>query len=351
MDPTQKITINDIARRTGLSKGTVDRVLHNRGEVSAKSYDKVMKVIRELGYEPNVYASLLAKGGSQLIAVLIPAREPGSYWDLAASGLEKAAQAVGNIGFRIAAFEYDQYDVESFREACRQVLDAAPAGVVVAPLFGEETRSLARQLRERGIPLAFFDSKPDTEDYLAYFGMAQYKSGYLCADQLTGGQENIGSVLMVRVMRDRLQQSDPTVNRRAGFLDYMLEYSPECTLGNLFIDPNDANGTYFKLDDWFREHPDVKHVVMFNSRIHLIVPWLEDHPDERRRVVGFDNLSANLDALRRGTVTSLIAQHPDDQVRLAVQALAENVLRKKLPARKDNYMHMDILTRYNVEDY
>ena len=36
----EKVTINDIARLTGLSKGTVDRVLHNRGEVSKKSYQE-----------------------------------------------------------------------------------------------------------------------------------------------------------------------------------------------------------------------------------------------------------------------------------------------------------------------
>ena len=46
----EKVTINDIARLTGLSKGTVDRVLHNRGEVSRKSYLKVMDIIKELGY-------------------------------------------------------------------------------------------------------------------------------------------------------------------------------------------------------------------------------------------------------------------------------------------------------------
>ena len=352
MAPSEKITMSDIARRTGLSKGTVDRVLHNRGEVSKKSYDKVMKVIQELGYEPNVYASLLAKGGSQLVAVLIPQHENGSFWELAASGIGKAEEAAGTIGIRVERFEYDQYDIASFRAACGRLLEAAPAGVVVAPLFQEETLAFAGKLRERGIPYAFIDSKPESDTgYLAYFGMPLYKSGYLCADQLTAGQENVRNVLMVRVMRDRLQQSDPTVNRRAGFMDYMLEHSPECTLGNLFIDPNDPNGTYFKLDDWFREHPDVKHIVMFNSRIHLLVPWLEDHPSPDRRVVGFDNLSANMEALRRGTVTSLIGQHPDDQVRLALETLADFILRKKLPARKDNFMHMDILTRYNVEDY
>ena len=74
----EKPTIMDIARRTGLSKGTVDRVLHNRGEVSKKSYDKVMTAVKEMGYEPNMYASLLAKSQKRSIAVLLPSPEPGS---------------------------------------------------------------------------------------------------------------------------------------------------------------------------------------------------------------------------------------------------------------------------------
>ena len=60
MDSMQdkKITIFDVAECAGVSKGTVDRVLHNRGEVSKTSAEKVRKAIEELGYEPNLYARL-----------------------------------------------------------------------------------------------------------------------------------------------------------------------------------------------------------------------------------------------------------------------------------------------------
>ena len=350
MAQNEKITINDIARRTGLSKGTVDRVLHNRGEVSKKSYNRVMDVIRELGYEPNVYASLLAKGKKHLVAVLIPAHESGSFWELAASGIGRITDSLTAAGLEAVPFPYDQYDIDSFRAACAQVLEAEPSGVVLAPLFQEETDVFAAQLRERDIPFAYIDSKPETDGYLAYFGMPLYKSGYLCADQLTGGQD-IPGILIVRVRRDRLQQSDPTVNRRAGFLDYMLENAPDCKIDNVFIDPNDPDGIDAILDGYFAEHPQVRHIVMFNSRIHLLVPWLTAHPDPNRRVVGFDNLKANMEALRAGTVSVLIGQRPDEQVRLAVEALAEHALLGKTPPRHDHFMHMDILTRFNVEDY
>ena len=350
MAQNEKITINDIARRTGLSKGTVDRVLHNRGEVSKKSYEKVMEVIRELGYEPNVYASLLAKGKKHLVAVLIPAHEPGSFWELAASGIDKPGDPVTAVGLETVLFEYDQYDIDSFRAAAEKVLAAEPSGVVLAPLFQGETEAVTRQLAERGIPYCFIDSRPDSNGYLAYFGMPLYKSGYLCADQLTGGRDIPGAVI-VRIRRDRYQQSDPTVNRRAGFLDYMLENVPDCKIDNVFVDPNDPDDIDAILDRYFAEHPAVRHIVMFNSRIHLLVPWLAEHPDPERRVVGFDNLKANMDALRAGTVSVLIGQRPDEQVRLAIEALAEHALLGKVPPRKDNFMHMDILTRYNVEDY
>ena len=350
MAQNEKITINDIARRTGLSKGTVDRVLHNRGEVSRKSYERVMEVIRELGYEPNVYASLLAKGKKHLVAVLIPASEPGSFWELAASGIGRGVDPMTAAGVEAVPFPYDQYDIESFRAACAKVLEAEPSGVVLAPLFQGETEVFTGKLSESGIPYCFIDSRPDSNGYLAYFGMPLYKSGYLCADQLTRGQ-NIRGALIVRIRRDRYQQSDPTVNRRAGFLDYMLENAPDCKIDNVFVNPNDPDGIYTTLDGYFAEHPQVRHIVMFNSRIHLLVPWLAAHPDPDRRVVGFDNLKENMDALRDGTVSVLIGQRPDEQVRLAIEALAEHALLGKVPSRKDHFMHMDVLTRYNVEDY
>ena len=56
----ERITIKDIAERAGVSSGTVDRVLHNRPNVSKKALAKVKAALAELNYEPNAYASALA---------------------------------------------------------------------------------------------------------------------------------------------------------------------------------------------------------------------------------------------------------------------------------------------------
>ena len=340
----------DIARITGLSKGTVDRVLHNRGEVSKKSYAAVMKAIEELGYETNVYASLLARSASHMIAVLMPQDEPGSFWDLAASGITKSRDPLLTSGITVEHFGYNPTDVESLRSAAGRAHESKPSGVVIAPMFREGTEMITEVLRSEGIPYVFIDSKIDDPGYLAYFGMPMYRSGYLCADQLTGGRSADG-VLAVRIQRDLQRKSDPTVNRRAGFTDYIHEHCPDCIIHNVMINPADPAGTEKAMDDFFEANPGVRHIAMFNSRIHLLAPWLEKHPQRGRRVVGFDNLEANMHALSRGLVSVLICQHPDEQVAMAIQALSERIVLGKYPARRDNFMHMDILTRYNVDYY
>jgi LacI family transcriptional regulator len=49
----KKVTIKDIARIAGVSRGTVDRVINERGNVAEDVEKKIMKIASELGYEKN----------------------------------------------------------------------------------------------------------------------------------------------------------------------------------------------------------------------------------------------------------------------------------------------------------
>lgn len=353
MDSQKKITIVDVARRAGVSKGTVDRVLHNRGEVSPKSAEKVRRAVRELDYEPNVYASLLASGKSTLIICLLPRSDEGEYWDRIRVGCINGGASVTALNVKVEVVLYDQYDPDSFKEACASVLKKAPAGVIIPPLFKQSTLDFTSELQKRGIPYVYVDSKLEDDGYLAYFGLPNYKSGCLAAYLLTErcGDDKVEDVLMVRIKRDKSGLSDPTVDRRAGFSDYMDASFPGCRIHNVFIDPSDPSSVMAVLSEFDRQHPGIGLVVMFNSRVHLIRTFLESHPCPGRRVVGYDNLEKNIAALRGGSVSVLIAQHVEDFTANTISALVDYILLGKTPAKRDNYVHMDILTKYNVENY
>lgn len=348
-----KITIIDVARKAGVSKGTVDRVLHDRGEVSAKSIARVRKAIEELDYEPNLHASLLATRKARVIACLLPVFEEGEYWQKLHDGFVEGGRQVAHLNVRTEVFSYDQYDIRSFRRAADELLASEPSGVVLPPLFKGETMLLADRLATRGIPYVYVDTKLEEGGYLAYFGMPMYKSGYLCAALLTERvrPEDFRDVLIVRLNRDKTGQSDPTANRREGFLDYISANFPDCEVHSLFVNPSDCADVDRRLREFFESHPDVRNIVMFNSRVHLIAPFLASRPDPLRRVIGFDNLNGNIEMLKSGLADIIISQHTENQSAGAVRLLSDFILMHKSPAIRDNYMHMDILTRLNIENY
>ena len=56
----KRVRIKDIAIAAGVSTGTVDRVIHNRGNVLPKVKKRVEEVMKTLDYQPNLLASTLA---------------------------------------------------------------------------------------------------------------------------------------------------------------------------------------------------------------------------------------------------------------------------------------------------
>ena len=221
---------------------------------------------------------------------------------------------------------------------------------MVAPLFKNGTINFVKQLRDRDIPYVYIDSKLEDSNYFAYFGMPMYQSGYLCAALLTErlSPEDVKLITVVRIIRDKSRQSDPTVNRREGFSDYIMENFPACRIENFFIDPSHPELIEAALQELTE---DRKLVVLCCCRFLLFVVFVRRNPSPGRRVIGFDNLDRNMDALGDGLVTLLIAQHTERQSHNAVLTLSDYILVGKKPLNRDNYVHMDILSRLNIDNY
>ena len=70
MEPGKNITIQDIANRANVSISTVSRVLNKTARVAEQTRERVLSIITELGYKPNLFAQGLAGGQSRTIGVL-----------------------------------------------------------------------------------------------------------------------------------------------------------------------------------------------------------------------------------------------------------------------------------------
>ena len=103
------ITIKKIAELANVSPGTVDRIIHNRGQVTQENIDKVNAIIEKYEYKRNIFASNLAFNKKFKIAVFLPNQKDLEYWKMPIIGIEKAEKEYSNFGFKIYYFYY-KYD-------------------------------------------------------------------------------------------------------------------------------------------------------------------------------------------------------------------------------------------------
>lgn len=346
----KKITITDVAKMAGVSKGTVDRVIHNRGEVSEASKKKVLEVVDRIGYQANLYASMLASKKHYRVVCFTPRSQSGEYWSLVNDGIDKGTVRASEFNLDVQVVDYDQFDIHSFRTAAREMLDLDPQAVVLAPLFHDDTIDICRELDLREVPYVFIDSRMEATDYLAYYGMPMKASGILCASLLELKPED-RKIAHFRIERGNDRLSDPTIRRREGFMEYIKNNFPQCEVVNTFISPYDDGHNFRVFDEFFEKNPDIRHIVTFNSRAHLIASYFRARGIRDKKFIGFDLLDSNVAALREGYISGLIVQRTRLQVYMAINALIDFLIMKKSPAKRDNFMSMDILTRYNVDFY
>lgn len=72
----------EVAEKCGVSIGTVDRVLHNRGSVKPETRNRVWQAARELDYRPNQAAQGLAIRKKLDFVPFVPERTPASVFTL-----------------------------------------------------------------------------------------------------------------------------------------------------------------------------------------------------------------------------------------------------------------------------
>lgn len=165
----------------GVSAGTVDRVLHNRGDVSRTSREKVQKVLDEIDYHPNMFAIGLAAKKRYHIICIIPYYIEHDYWSSVAQGIERAAQELRPFNVGIDYVFYNHADKTSYEKACA-LLQAEPVdAVLIAPNFQDETLRLTSYLESKKVPYAFIDFNMEQTHALCYIGQDSKISGYIAA--------------------------------------------------------------------------------------------------------------------------------------------------------------------------
>ena len=347
----EKIRIKDIAERAGVSVGTVDRVLHERPNVSQPAREKVEKALKEMNYQPNMYASALAYNKSYTFYLIIPKHESEAYWEEIEEGARKCEDVRRDFHINLEIKYFERSSEESFREVGSEALATSPEGVIVVPSSLEVTREFTDQLHERNIPFIMLDSfMPDLKP-LSFYGQDSFCSGFFAAKMLMMIASNEKEIMLMRQTKDGHVVSKQQDNREVGFRHYMHDHFPSVKIIDLDMPLNNSKSEAVKmLEKYFTDHPDTHHCITLTSKAHIVGDFLLKTNRRDVQIMGYDMVEKNARCLREGSISFLIAQHAYMQGYSCVDSLFRAIVLKKKVA-PINYMPIELLMKENVDFY
>lgn len=139
--PSQTISIKDVARLAGVSIATVSRVINKIPSVKEKNRIKVLDAIKQLKFQPSVFAQRLATGKSNVVALVIP-RYEGIFYSF------YALELIRGIGTLCEALKLDL--LLHLTDSRASLNLRGVGGIIFADIIGN--RAQLQDALDQGIP-------------------------------------------------------------------------------------------------------------------------------------------------------------------------------------------------------
>lgn len=338
------VTSQRIAELAGVSRGTVDRALHDRGRVDPEVAARIRKIAEDLGYRPNSIGQALvrARQGLRLGAILQSAETP-TMQDVAA-GARLAAEELRVSGVEVELREVQGRDTP---QVLRQIDELVAWGAGGLAIASDNTPDLVRrigQLHEQGIPVVTFNTDAPDSERLCFVGMDNYRAGQTAAGLIRQMLPAGGLVLPIAGHVNNSAHH----RRLQGFLDTLKD------VGDIQLLPFQP---CFDRDDYaheitqhtLRENPSLACVYITSNGQRGVCRAIEDERRKGRvRVVAYDLNGPNRRLLKSGDLSFVLDQVASEQGSRPLQILYDRLLGGREPERELQYTDILIRTGYNI---
>jgi len=198
---TSKVTIQDIARLAGVSKATVSRVLNHKPDVDPETRERILRIMDEHEYVPNIAAAGLAGGRPRLVGVLVPSLT----WPLMPQIMLGIGEGVEPSSYEVVLYSMSQNQDRS--AIIDRILAAKLTSGLLAVFPGPSSEHL-KELHDQGFPVVMMDDQGQPGE-MPWIGTDNRAGAYSAVRHLLDlGHRRIGHIQgpsHYQVSRDRFR--------------------------------------------------------------------------------------------------------------------------------------------------
>lgn len=318
------VTIKKIAEKSGVSRGTVDRVLNHRGNVSPETELLVKKVAEELGYKPNIAGKALAARKKKYSIGVILCSDGNEFFDDVMKGIQRAEEEALDYGITVIVRTIKGYDVK------RQVemMDELKPHIHFLILNAIDDLRVVRKIEELyndNIEVITLNTDVASGRRLCHVGCDYRKSGETAAGMMgliTGGKAKIGVATGFEHVLGHEQ-------RLAGFQEICRKRYPGMEIVDRIETRDDPEYAYGEALAMFASHREITAVYVAASGTAGICRAVEEQGRSDIVVIACDYTESMKKLVDKGIVKATICQQPFTQgyksLNLAVNYLVNGI--------------------------
>ena len=190
------VTINEIAKTAGVSRGTVDRALNNRGRIQPQVAERIRHIAEEMGYSPNVNArSLALTARHRKFGVILQFIETPFMLEVL-RGIMAATEEFMYYGIAVEIIRIEGMDSE---EAVRSMSRLRAEHVAAIILVGTNDSALRREIdtcKKANIDIITVNSDVPSSHRKFFIGQNAYGSGQTAASVMADLLCGKGSIIV-----------------------------------------------------------------------------------------------------------------------------------------------------------
>lgn len=342
------VTIKRIAELAGVSTGTVDRALHDRGRVDPKVAQRVKQIAMELNYQPNSVAkSLSIRSRNLKIAVVLHLESPNPFFDDVIAGINRAREEIQDFGISVEMYPCRDFDPDFQLDLIEKALSEGANAMIIVPINDDRIRQRLNDLYASQFPVAFLTNILEDANYLSYIGC-----DYRLAGQITAGLLN-----MVQIAEGKLLLFSPSFQmyghtlRAEGLRAQLKQVYPQIRLQDTIELSGDDIRDYQLTKAALERYSDTNMIVCPGAFSCGNLQAIADCGYLSHSKTLCYDYSGRIDAMiRNGDIFAALTQCPQEQGYTAVKTVFNYLCMGKKPPFRNNYIRTRIVLRENISE-